>query len=43
MPDGTIALAVNRDELLAGRRIAVLATDDPDGSTYLTAMAVGPE
>jgi PPOX class probable F420-dependent enzyme len=29
---------VTRDELLAERRIAVLATDDPDGSTYLTAV-----
>jgi PPOX class probable F420-dependent enzyme len=29
---------VNRDELLAGRRIAVLSTEDPDGLPYLTAI-----
>jgi PPOX class probable F420-dependent enzyme len=29
---------VSRDDFLAGRRIAVLATEDPDGSTYLTAI-----
>ena len=29
---------MNRDDFLAGRRIAVLATEDPDGSTYLTAI-----
>jgi nitroimidazol reductase NimA-like FMN-containing flavoprotein (pyridoxamine 5'-phosphate oxidase superfamily) len=29
---------VSRDEFLAQRRIAVLATEDPDGSTYLTAI-----
>jgi hypothetical protein len=29
---------VNRDELLAGRRIAVLSTEDPDGLPYLTAV-----
>jgi nitroimidazol reductase NimA-like FMN-containing flavoprotein (pyridoxamine 5'-phosphate oxidase superfamily) len=29
---------VSRDEFLAQRRIAVLATEDPDGSTYLTSI-----
>ena len=29
---------MNRDELLAGRRIAVLSTEDPDGLPYLTAI-----
>jgi PPOX class probable F420-dependent enzyme len=29
---------VNRHELLAGRRIAVLSTEDPDGLPYLTAI-----
>jgi nitroimidazol reductase NimA-like FMN-containing flavoprotein (pyridoxamine 5'-phosphate oxidase superfamily) len=29
---------VSREEFLAQRRIAVLATEDPDGSTYLTAI-----
>lgn len=29
---------MNRHELLAGRRIAVLSTEDPDGLPYLTAI-----
>ena len=29
---------MNRDELLAGRRIAVLSTEEPDGLPYLTAI-----
>jgi PPOX class probable F420-dependent enzyme len=31
-------MVVSRDAFLAERRIAVLATEDPDGSTYLTAI-----
>jgi len=36
-------MVVSREELLAGRRIAVLATEDGDGSAYLTAVWFGVE
>src|SRR5581483_12220791 len=36
--DGPVALVVNRDAFLAERRIAILATLEPEGPPYLTAV-----